>query len=275
MCCCSIRLGELLACYAAADVAFVGGSLVPVGGHNLLEPAALGKPLLAGPHSFNAPEAARLLESADALTRVADATSWRGPVAILLKDAARAQRCGGNAVAVVAPTAARPRALAMIAALPPAPDLRAAEAVGAAAAGAARSAPVARRGRCRRRHRQQPVDLLDRRAVQVAGGQPQLDHVVQVRVLGRRVAGLRLDQQAARGQHVDRGAGAHFVAGFGGSQRRAAGFQRLLQRLHARDFADSRRGRRRARCARWCARCARGVPSRRSSGTGSRARATA
>ncbi len=41
-------LGELLDFYAAADVAFVGGSLVPVGGHNLLEPAALGVPILTG-----------------------------------------------------------------------------------------------------------------------------------------------------------------------------------------------------------------------------------
>ena len=55
-------LGELLAFYAAGDVAFVGGSLVPVGGHNLLEPAALGKPTITGPHSFNSPDAARLLE---------------------------------------------------------------------------------------------------------------------------------------------------------------------------------------------------------------------
>ncbi len=42
-------LGELLDFYAMGDVAFVGGSLVPVGGHNLLEPAALGLPVLAGP----------------------------------------------------------------------------------------------------------------------------------------------------------------------------------------------------------------------------------
>ena len=44
-------LGELLDFYAAADVAFVGGSLVPVGGHNLLEPAALGLPVLSGPRA--------------------------------------------------------------------------------------------------------------------------------------------------------------------------------------------------------------------------------
>ena len=54
-------LGELLEFYASADVAFVGGSLVPIGGHNLLEPAALGVPILTGPHNFNSQDIARLL----------------------------------------------------------------------------------------------------------------------------------------------------------------------------------------------------------------------
>jgi 3-deoxy-D-manno-octulosonic-acid transferase len=44
-------MGELAALYALADVAFVGGTLVPVGGHNLLEPAAYGVPILTGPHT--------------------------------------------------------------------------------------------------------------------------------------------------------------------------------------------------------------------------------
>src|SRR5690606_16914616 len=43
-------LGELAGCYRAAAVAFVGGSLVPVGGHNLLEPARVGVPVVTGPH---------------------------------------------------------------------------------------------------------------------------------------------------------------------------------------------------------------------------------
>ncbi len=46
-------MGELMTLFAASDIAFVGGSLVPVGGHNLLEPAALGLPVLTGPHVFN------------------------------------------------------------------------------------------------------------------------------------------------------------------------------------------------------------------------------
>ena len=49
-------MGEMLWFYAACDVAFVGGSLVPIGGHNLLEPAALARPILVGPHTFNATE---------------------------------------------------------------------------------------------------------------------------------------------------------------------------------------------------------------------------
>jgi 3-deoxy-D-manno-octulosonic-acid transferase len=54
-------LGELLYFYAAADVAFVGGSLAPIGGHNLLEPAALGLPVLTGPNNSNGEDVARLL----------------------------------------------------------------------------------------------------------------------------------------------------------------------------------------------------------------------
>jgi 3-deoxy-D-manno-octulosonic-acid transferase len=47
-------MGELMLFYAASDVAFVGGTLAPVGGHNFLEPAALALPILSGPHVFNA-----------------------------------------------------------------------------------------------------------------------------------------------------------------------------------------------------------------------------
>jgi 3-deoxy-D-manno-octulosonic-acid transferase len=60
-------LGELQLFYAAADVAFVGGSLVPIGGHNLLEPAVLGLPMLSGPHTQNALDVGELLQRAGAL----------------------------------------------------------------------------------------------------------------------------------------------------------------------------------------------------------------
>jgi len=65
-------MGELLQFYAASDIAFVGGSLEPIGGHNLLEPAALGKPVIVGPHTFNTEEVAAKLIDAKAVLRVAD-----------------------------------------------------------------------------------------------------------------------------------------------------------------------------------------------------------
>ncbi|MDE2195823.1 MAG: lipid IV(A) 3-deoxy-D-manno-octulosonic acid transferase [Gammaproteobacteria bacterium] len=67
------RLGELTRFYAAAELAFVGGSLVPVGGHNLLEPAALGLPVLTGPHLENVGDIAPILKGAGGLTVVPDA----------------------------------------------------------------------------------------------------------------------------------------------------------------------------------------------------------
>ncbi len=66
-------IGELLTLYASADVAFVGGSLVPIGGHNLLEPAALGLPVLTGPSYFNGQEIAQLLLARGAALEVKSA----------------------------------------------------------------------------------------------------------------------------------------------------------------------------------------------------------
>lgn len=63
-------MGELMSLYAAADVAFVGGSLVPTGGHNLLEPAALAMPIVQGPHSFNFAMQTRRFRRAGALQEV-------------------------------------------------------------------------------------------------------------------------------------------------------------------------------------------------------------
>jgi 3-deoxy-D-manno-octulosonic-acid transferase len=66
-------VGELATLYASADVAFVGGSLVAVGGHNLLEPAALGLPVLTGPSHFNGEEIAQLLLARGAALEVESA----------------------------------------------------------------------------------------------------------------------------------------------------------------------------------------------------------
>ncbi len=94
-------LGELLDFYAAADVVFVGGSLVPVGGHNLLEPAALGRAILTGPHQSSAGDIARLLAERGALQIVHDARELGESVARLLASAEARARMGGRASAVV------------------------------------------------------------------------------------------------------------------------------------------------------------------------------
>lgn len=85
-------LGELPPFYAAGDVAFVGGSLVPIGGHNLLEPAALGEPIVAGPNNFNSADIAKLLVERGAVKIVHDAVELAKVVGDLLGDpATRAQ----------------------------------------------------------------------------------------------------------------------------------------------------------------------------------------
>lgn len=94
-------MGELLLLYAAADVAFVGGSLVSVGGHNLLEPAALGLAPLSGPQLFNFQEIAALLTAAEALTVVADAPALAAGVAAQLADDPARQAAGARAQQVV------------------------------------------------------------------------------------------------------------------------------------------------------------------------------
>jgi 3-deoxy-D-manno-octulosonic-acid transferase len=87
-------LGELLDFYAAADVSFVGGSLVPRGGHNLLEPAALGVPILVGPDNSNGEEIARLLIARGAAEVVHDAAELSMRVSALLGDSAACERMG-------------------------------------------------------------------------------------------------------------------------------------------------------------------------------------
>ncbi|MGI8894823.1 MAG: lipid IV(A) 3-deoxy-D-manno-octulosonic acid transferase [Casimicrobiaceae bacterium] len=84
-------LSELFTYYAAADVAFVGGSLVPTGGQNLIEPLAVGLPTLVGPHTFNFADSTTLAIEAGAALRVLDADSLVREVAALLADAERRQ----------------------------------------------------------------------------------------------------------------------------------------------------------------------------------------
>ena len=114
-------LGDLMAWYACAEVVFVGGSLVPVGGHNLLEPAALGLPVLSGPAQFNSPEAARLLTACGALQTVANGDELAGALQSLFEDAAEAGRRGAAGEAVLeANRGAAQRSLALLEPLLPA-----------------------------------------------------------------------------------------------------------------------------------------------------------
>jgi 3-deoxy-D-manno-octulosonic-acid transferase len=87
-------LGELLDFYAAADLAFVGGSLVPIGGHNLLEPAALGSPILTGPYNGNSADIAKLLIERGAAEVVHDADELGSRVTALLSDEDERERIG-------------------------------------------------------------------------------------------------------------------------------------------------------------------------------------
>jgi 3-deoxy-D-manno-octulosonic-acid transferase len=87
-------MGEMTLFYAASDVAFVGGSLTPVGGHNLLEPAALGIPLVSGPHVFNAQEIADMFIETGACRLVEDADQLADAVGELLADRDKAKERG-------------------------------------------------------------------------------------------------------------------------------------------------------------------------------------
>lgn len=94
-------LGELTTFYAGSDVVFVGGSLVPVGGHNLLEPAALSVPAISGPHTFNAPDIAGKLAERDALRHVYSSAELAEVLLELLDHPEERVRQAAQALAVV------------------------------------------------------------------------------------------------------------------------------------------------------------------------------
>ena len=89
-------MGEMFAYYWACDVAFVGGSLLPHGGQNLIEACAVGKPVIVGPHTFNFEEATERAIEAGAALRVADAQALASALLKLLSDQARAREIGDN-----------------------------------------------------------------------------------------------------------------------------------------------------------------------------------
>jgi 3-deoxy-D-manno-octulosonic-acid transferase len=89
-------VGELAALYAAADAAFVGGSLVPVGGHNLLEPAALGVPTITGPYTANSKDIARMLIQSGGAVEVANAPELADVLRRFLADPSMRQQAGAR-----------------------------------------------------------------------------------------------------------------------------------------------------------------------------------
>lgn len=113
-------MGELFAYYAACDVAFVGGSLLPLGGQNLLEALAVGKPVLVGPHTFNFLDATAAAVEIGAALRVQDAAELEKAVTALRADPAQRRRMGEAAMALMQRHAgATGRTLALIESLLP------------------------------------------------------------------------------------------------------------------------------------------------------------
>jgi 3-deoxy-D-manno-octulosonic-acid transferase len=95
-------VGELAHFFPGARSAFVGGTLVPRGGHNVLEPAAASVPVVFGPHRENVREAADLLLGCGAATEVRDATSLAAAWGATLADPSAARERGARAAAELA-----------------------------------------------------------------------------------------------------------------------------------------------------------------------------
>ncbi len=87
-------MGEMFAYYAACDLAFIGGSLLPYGGQNLIEACAAGKPVLIGPHTYNFAQASQLAVASGAAKRVRDAAELASNVRNLLADASQLAEMG-------------------------------------------------------------------------------------------------------------------------------------------------------------------------------------
>jgi len=94
-------MGDVPLFYAAANVAFVGGSLVPIGGHNLLEPAALGRPVITGPHLFHTQDIADKFEKVGASISVENAGQLGAAVADLFADEKTAADIGDRGRTIV------------------------------------------------------------------------------------------------------------------------------------------------------------------------------
>ena len=95
-------MGELLRFYGACDVAFVGGSLVPVGGHNMIEPAAWGVPVVCGPHLHNFAAVATMLRKAGGMAVVEDSAQLTEQLQQWLGDEEECRAAGARAREVAA-----------------------------------------------------------------------------------------------------------------------------------------------------------------------------
>ncbi len=107
-------LGELAGLYAGARIAFVGGTLVPVGGHNVLEPAAAGTPVVFGPQVGNAPEAAAHLVACGGGVQVAGGAELAARLGHFLCEPGAAEAAGRRALAAVADHGALAVTMAMV-----------------------------------------------------------------------------------------------------------------------------------------------------------------
>ena len=92
-------MGEMYAYYASCDCAFIGGSLLPFGGQNLIEAASMGKPAFLGPHTYNFEEASEAAIQAGAAIRVGDARELAREVSDLLADPEKLKEMGGKGIA--------------------------------------------------------------------------------------------------------------------------------------------------------------------------------
>jgi 3-deoxy-D-manno-octulosonic-acid transferase len=87
-------MGEMFAYYAACDVAFIGGSLLPFGGHNLIEACSIGKPVLIGPHTYNFAQATEMAIACGAAMQIKHADDLVHQLNVLLLDIPSQERMG-------------------------------------------------------------------------------------------------------------------------------------------------------------------------------------
>jgi 3-deoxy-D-manno-octulosonic-acid transferase len=94
-------IGELGKIYSLGDIIFVGGSLIPRGGHNILEPAAHGKPILVGPHMFNFKDSYALFSSRNACATVYDGGELAAKILSILRDKEVSAGMSNNTLAII------------------------------------------------------------------------------------------------------------------------------------------------------------------------------